>query len=67
MSQTNEILRILKSGRTLTALDALRECGCMRLAARILDIRGMGYDIKATLIAANGKHFARYKLVEGGL
>tara|TARA_R110000764_G_scaffold6456_2_gene24229 strand:+ start:94 stop:294 length:201 start_codon:yes stop_codon:yes gene_type:complete len=65
MSQTKEILNILKSGRTLTALDALRECGCMRLAARILEIRDMGYDVLTTTIAANGKRFAGYKLIEG--
>ena len=66
MSQTKEILTILESGRTITALDALRECGCMRLAARILDIRGMGYNVLTTTIAANGKRFAGYKLIEGG-
>ena len=65
MSQTKEILTILESGRTITALDALRECGCMRLAARILDIRGMGYDVLTTTIATNGKRFAGYKLIEG--
>jgi hypothetical protein len=63
MSQKNEILAILKSGRTLTPLEALSECGCMRLAARILDIRDMGYEVLTTTISANDKRFAGYKLI----
>ena len=66
MSQTSQILQILKSGRILTPREADRELGCMRLAARILDIRGMGYNVLTTTIAANGKRFAGYRLVEGG-
>ena len=64
MSQTSQILQILKSGRILTPREADRELGCMRLAARILDIRGMGYNVLTTTITANGKSFAGYKLIE---
>ena len=63
MSQTSEILSILKSGRTLTPLQALNECGTLRLAARIKDIRNMGYEVLTTTIAANGKRFAGYKII----
>ena len=64
MSQTNQILQILKSGRILTPREADRELGCMRLAARILEIRDMGYNVLTTKITANGKNFAGYKLIE---
>ena len=64
MSQTNQILQILKSGRILTPREADRELGCMRLAARILEIRDMGYNVLTTTITANGKNFAGYKLIE---
>ena len=66
MSQTNEIISMLKQGRTLTPLQALNGYGIMRLAARIHDIRGMGYDVLTTTIATNGKRFAGYKLVLDG-
>ena len=66
MSQAKEILTILKSSRTLTPLQALNECGCMRLAARVLEIRNMGYEVLTTTVAANGKRFAGYRLVDGG-
>ena len=65
MSQTNEILKFLKAGRTITPIIALNLFGCMRLAARILEIRDMGYNVLTTTITANGKRFAGYRLVEG--
>ena len=45
MSQNQEILKHLKEGKTITPLDALREFGCFRLAARVYDLRLKGYDI----------------------
>lgn len=39
------ILLYLKEHGSITALDAIREFGCMRLAARISDLRERGYDI----------------------
>ena len=45
ISQCADILRALKQGRTLTAMEALSEFGCFRLAARIHDLRGDGYAI----------------------
>jgi|TARA_R110002020_G_scaffold6291_5_gene26337 hypothetical protein len=55
MTQTKEILAALKSGRRLTQYQALQEFGCMRLAARIADIRGMGVDVKTDTIVVGNK------------
>ena len=55
MTQTKEILAALKSGRRLTQYHALQEFGCMRLAARIADIRGMGVDVKTDTIVVGNK------------
>lgn len=61
MKQADQILEYLKSGRTLTALDALQMFGCFRLAARIWELRGQGYDIQARdKELPNGKHVAAY-------
>ena len=45
MTQKESILKWLKTGRTITQLDALREFSCMRLAARIGEIKKKGYDV----------------------
>lgn len=62
MSQNEKILNHLKQGRTLTPLEALHRFGCLRLAARVNDIKRMGHNIAARKVEANGKHFAEYRL-----
>ena len=61
MTQNSTILDMLRDG-PITALDALREAGCFRLAARISDLRAMGYDIESEMVEVNGKRIARYTL-----
>jgi hypothetical protein len=47
----------------ITALDALRDAGCMRLAARISDLRAAGHDIGSEMVTVgSGKRVARYRL-----
>lgn len=62
MSQNTDILRHLKTrARGLTQLEALRRFGCMRLAARIDELR-LNHHIGTQFIKNthnNGKH-ARY-------
>lgn len=62
MSQNEAIKAALLSGRSLTHLDALREFGCARLAARILDLRRKGMEIECSYVTTNGKWFASYRL-----
>lgn len=63
MSQTTQILDMLERG-PVTAMDALQEAGCFRLAARIADLRQQGHNIKTETIVVNGKHIAQYQLEE---
>lgn len=62
-SQKSEILAYLKSGHSLTPMDALRQFGCFRLAARIKELRDEGHAIDMTLEDDGQKHYARYSLV----
>ena len=62
MTQANQILSALKRGEKLTPLQALRKYGCMRLAARIKDLRDAGYEINTTLTKTQGARVARYSL-----
>ena len=66
MTQRECILGLLhERPEGITALDALNECNCLRLAARIADLRGDWYHIESEMIRTpSGKHVARYRLVE---
>lgn len=62
MSQADDILAMLGRG-PVTAVDALEQCGCFRLAARIMDLRAQGHDIETiTTTTTTGKHIAQYQL-----
>jgi hypothetical protein len=57
------ILSHLRQGLTMTALDALRIAGSMKLASRIGELKKMGWDIKSEIIQTEtGKHVSRYWL-----
>lgn len=62
MSQSDAILEHLKAGNSITPVDALRDFGCFRLAARIDDLRQRGHDIETVTEKRNGKKYARYLL-----
>lgn len=62
-TQNRSILRHLRSGRKLTALDALRRFDCLRLSGRILELRQAGYAIATRMVRLrNGKRVAEYSL-----
>jgi hypothetical protein len=64
MSQAAQILAHLRSGRSITQLEALRIYGCLRLGARIFDLRQEGLRIEREMVAdgATGKRYASYRL-----
>jgi len=64
MSQTDAILNHLKK-QPLTSLDAIERFKCLRLAARIRDLRDRGHQIHSSMIERDGKRFARYSLLKG--
>lgn len=66
-SQCKMILFYLKEYGKITAKDALQLCGCMRLAARIHDLRRKGIPIKTETheyrnTAGNKVRYAIYSL-----
>ena len=66
MTQVEAIYGLLQDRpEGITAIDALTEAGCFRLAARISDLRALGYRIDSDMITLpNGKRVANYTLVE---
>lgn len=64
-SQTSQILEFMRAGNAITPLDALRLFGCMRLGARIYDLKQDGHVINTLIVkdGASGARYARYSLV----
>lgn len=60
-SQNERILEFLKAGGRLTAMQAYMFFDCLRLAARIEELRKRGHNIKSEMILTDsGKHVSRY-------
>ena len=66
MTQAQQILFWMEAGHSITALEALNQFGCMRLAARVDELRKQGHNVVATTEQKNGKSWSRYKLVKPG-
>lgn len=61
MSQKTKILKHLQR-KPLTPLEALRRFGCLRLGARIHELREQGHDIETEWVERGGKRYAKYRL-----
>jgi hypothetical protein len=66
MSQESLILAHLRSGKTLTPLEALRLWGCFRLGARVFNLKKQGHDIRCEMVddLKTDKRFACYFFVK---
>ena len=65
MDKQTQSLRIynhLMRGHTLTALDALNRFQCLRLAARIKQLRDQGVAIEARKVRKGEKWVAEYRM-----
>ena len=66
MTQAEKILQYMKDCGSITQLEAA-EFGCMRLAARIADLREDGVKIKREMVKRKNRYgetisFAQYRL-----
>jgi len=62
MSQANQILNHIKTHGAINPLMALERYGCMRLAARISELRQLGHKIETRNKRSNDKVYAEYYL-----
>jgi Helix-turn-helix domain len=62
MTQCERILKHLESGQPLSPLEALRRYGCLRLAARISDLRSRGHEIETQFVRHGSRCYAKYLL-----
>lgn len=68
-NQTELVLEYLRRYGSITPAEALGEFGCMRLGARIWDLKRDGYDITMELVQSTNRlgrtvRYARYRLHE---
>lgn len=66
MNHCEKIMRYMKLHGSITARQALRDIGCMRLASRICDLRKAGVKIQTESIRVRTRdgytHVTRYSL-----
>jgi hypothetical protein len=65
-TQTKMILEHLKEFKSITALEALSEFRCFRLAARIKNLRDEGHHIHTEMVELprGGQRIAEYTLIK---
>lgn len=63
-SQNKLLLAHLKTGASITGIEALKLYGCFRLPSRICDLKEMGHKITSKFITTpSGKRVKQYSLV----
>ncbi len=60
--QCKKVYDHMREHGSITAYRAMRDYGCYRLAARINDLRKMGYAIHTELVRTKKGHHAKYTL-----
>lgn len=68
-TQTERILKYIEENGSITQIQALNDCGVMRLASRISDLKKMGYPITSKVEAVKNRwgencYIKRYALEE---
>lgn len=69
MKQTDRILKYMRDFGSITQLEAMQDIGCMRLAARIADLKRDWHAIRREMETSKNRYgedtsYARYRLVE---
>lgn len=62
--QTDRLLAHLKRGKTITTLQAMKDFGCCRLAARIADLKAAGHKISAYWAKERNSRVYKYYLAK---
>jgi len=63
-TQKKQILDYLKTGKSITKLEALKMFSIWNSGDAIFNLRKEGYNIETTMITNGKKRFASYKLIE---
>ena len=66
-TQTERVLEYIEKNGSITQIEALNECGVMRLASRISDLKKLGYPISSNIEAVKNRfgencYIKRYRM-----
>ena len=69
MKQAERVLKYMCDFGSITQLEAMRDLSCMRLGARVYDLKREGYNIRRDMETSKNRYgedtsYARYRLVE---
>lgn len=69
MTQKDRVLKYMQDFGKITPLDAIREFGCLRLSARIFDLKRDGHNIISETETSKNRYgdsvsYASYRLEE---
>ena len=69
MTQKDRILRHFNDKGSITALEAMKEYGIMRLTSRICELKDEGYNIKSEFVSSTNRYgekvsFSKYTLID---
>jgi len=64
MTQANRVLEYLEKGQSITPLDAWKELGITRLAARVHELKRDGYVIDKKLISVTNRYSEKCNVAE---
>lgn len=60
--QADRILAYMKEHGGITSLDASRDLGCIRLGARIFELKERGHDIKSEFIEVENRYGEKFRV-----
>ena len=68
LTQNQRIIRHLKDKGSITALEAMKEYGIMRLSSRVCELKDKGYLIRSEFISSKNRYnesvsFSKYSLI----
>ena len=61
-TQNYQVLEYLKTGKTLTCLEAMQFGLTHNLRSRVADLKRAGYDVKSKMVANGSSYYAEYYL-----
>lgn len=64
MNQTARVLQYLEDGKKLTCLNAFNELGITQVAARIFELKELGYDIRKKMITVTNRYDEKCSVAE---
>lgn len=72
MTQCERILKYIQDFGSINPMQAMKDLGVMRLAARVADLKNAGYKISRRTVTGRNRYgnpvsFAEYRLEENGV